>query len=171
MIVAFTDISKAGNRYQISADEWIEETGLKRSAPVEASLALNRQGDQRVAVQGSLRTGVELDCDRCLAGYDFAVDVAFQLLLEIPSAESWQVKELECGRGDLDTVQLIEPEVDIDQILREQLLLSLPEKQICSPACKGLCLQCGVDLNRKKCGCVPEEKESPFAVLAALKND
>ena len=169
MKVAFTDISKAGNRYEIHDDAWFPEPELHRIAPVQAELALNRKGDSRVEVEGFLHTGVRLVCDRCLADYDFAVDVNFHLILEVPAEESWHIKELECSGTDLDTVLLREPVVDFWDILRQQLYLSLPDKLICSPECKGLCPRCGLDLNIGDCSCVTETKESPFAVLAALK--
>lgn len=167
--VAFTDIPKAGNRYEISDDAWFPESELYRIAPVQAELVLNRKGDNQVVVQGFLRTGVRLACDRCLADYDFPVDADFHLVLEVPTDESWHIKELECSGTDLDTVLLSEPVVDFWDILRQQLYLSLPDKLICSPQCRGLCPICGIDLNTGECSCVPEIKESPFAVLAALK--
>jgi uncharacterized protein len=167
--VAFTDISKAGNRYSINDDTWFPETEFRRIAPVSAELALNRKGDSRVEVQGFLSSKVQLVCDRCLGGYDFAVDVKFHLVLEVATEESWQIKDLECSSTDLDIIQLVEPEVDFGDILRQQLYLSLPDKRICSEDCKGLCSQCGGDLNKADCGCTKEIKISPFAVLAALK--
>jgi len=167
--IAFTDISKAGNRYEISDDAWFPESELHRISPVQADLVLNRKGDNQVEVQGFLRTGVQLACDRCLADYDFPVDVDFHLVQEVPTDESWHIKELECSGTDLDTVLLSEPVVDCWDIFRQQLYLSLPEKLICSPQCRGLCPTCGIDLNTGECSCVPEIKESPFAVLAALK--
>ncbi len=168
MKVAFTDISKAGNRYEISDDAWFPEPELTRCAPVQAELALNRKGDSKVEVQGSLRTAAQLVCDRCLGNYCFPVAVDFHLVLEVPAEESWHVKELECTGADLDTVMLTEPVVDFSDILRQQLYLSLPDKLICSAACRGLCPQCGLDLNTGDCSCVAEVKESPFAVLAKL---
>ena len=90
-------------------------------------------------------------------------------MLEVPSEEKWHIKDLECSGDDLDTILLREPVVDFWDILRQQLYLSLPEKLICSTDCKGLCPECGVDLNSGSCSCVREEKESPFSVLAKLK--
>jgi uncharacterized protein len=167
--ITFAEISKAGNRYEIIDDTWFPETELYRNAPVRAELVLNRKGDSRVEVRGLLRTGVQLVCDRCLTDYNFTVDVDFHLILEVVTEERWNLKELECSKTDLDTVLLQKPVVDIPDILRQQLYLSLPDKLICSPECKGLCPVCGLDLNTGKCSCVSEVKESPFAVLAKLK--
>ncbi len=167
--VQFTDISHAGNRYEISENSWLPQHELKRIAPVAAEINLSRKGNSRVEVHGFLKTVIALVCDRCLADYGFQVDVVFHLILDAASDESWQVKELECSNTDLDTVLLDRPVVDLKEILRQQLYLSLPEKLICSKKCKGLCSHCGTDLNNTQCSCVSEEKASPFAVLAKLK--
>jgi uncharacterized protein len=66
-------------------------------------------------------------------------------------------------------VHLTEPFVDVVDLLRQQVYLSLPVKQICSHDCKGLCPQCGLDLNREACICPQNVQSSPFAVLAALQ--
>lgn len=169
MQVSFADISKAGNRYEIRDDSWLPEEEVQRTTPVEAEVSLNRKGDNRVEVHGFLKTGVTLVCDRCLTEYDFRVNVSFHLVLEVAAEENWQIRELECSSSDLDIILLQEPVVDIGDILRQQLYLSLPEKLLCSKTCKGLCLRCGVNLNSDSCSCVSEKKESPFAVLAKLK--
>ena len=50
--VAFTDIPKAGNRYEISDDAWFPESELYRIAPVQAELVLNRKGDNQAVGSG-----------------------------------------------------------------------------------------------------------------------
>jgi len=167
--VAFTDISRDGNQYAIHDNSWFPAKEFPRTLPVEAELNLKRKGNNRVEVRGFLRTGFKLECDRCLVDYDFAVDVAFHLILEVPAEEHWSVKDLECSDQDLDTVLLLDPVVDFGDILRQQLYLSLPDKWLCSQECKGLCPSCGIDLNRMACSCVQEIAASPFAVLASLK--
>ncbi len=171
MKVLFTDICKSGNRYNITDDAWFAETGLLRKAPVQAELELNRKGDSRVELRGFLHTGVSLACDRCLADYNFDVKVDFHFVLTVPNEESWRVKEVKCTKADIDIVQLKEPVIDFSDILRQQLYLSLPFRKICSGDCKGLCSECGVNLNSGQCDCAKEPKNSPFAVLALLKRD
>ena len=169
MKIAFTDICRTGNRYNVTDDAWFPAQELERNSPVRADIALNRQGESRVAVRGRLQTGVRLVCDRCLVEYAFAVDVAFHLILEVPGEGSRQVREMECSATDLDTVQLARPVADLNEILRQQLFLSLPGKYLCCSDCRGLCSNCGADLNTTGCTCGQEAVNSPFAVLASLK--
>lgn len=169
MKVQFTDISTAGNRYIITDDTWLTQTDLRKNAPVHAELTLTQKNEQRVEVRGNLDAGLLLVCDRCLADFDFPAQAAFHYILDGASEESGHIKELECTRAHLDIIQVDEPVVDIPDLLRQQLYLVLPEKKICSQNCKGLCAQCGTNLNTGECSCADETGNSPFAVLALLK--
>mgnify|MGYP000008498874 CR=1 FL=1 len=57
--------------------------------------------------------------------------------------------------------------VDIDRVLKDNIILNLPMKQLCSESCKGLCEICGNDLNIKECNCKKEQNINPS--LEALK--
>jgi uncharacterized protein len=59
--------------------------------------------------------------------------------------------------------------VNLENILREQVLLTLPLKPLCSETCQGICPRCGADLNRETCQCSEEESDSPFAILKNIK--
>ena len=168
--ILFTDISASGTRYEISElSGFGNEDGLALKSPVQATCILKKKSDTQVEVKGHLLANLKLDCDRCLVVYDYPVDRDMQLLLEAPGPDHWQVKEVECSDVELETVILNEPVVDLEDILRQQLHLALPFKQLCSKDCKGLCLHCGLNLNQGPCQCANETKQSPFAVLAALK--
>ncbi len=131
-----------------------------------AAVRLDRQGE-RVLCQGRLAATVDLVCDRCLAVFERRLAVSFRLLLDVAGLEPVE-REHVCSRSEMDVVLLAEPEVDVPDLVRQQLLLALPLKRLCRSRCRGLCPGCGADLNRGDCGCQPES-QSPFAVLAALK--
>jgi uncharacterized protein len=57
--------------------------------------------------------------------------------------------------------------IDLDPIVREQLLLELPEYPVCDEQCKGLCPACGANLNDRECGC---DRHVPDPRWAGLKN-
>ena len=71
------------------------------------------------------------------------------------------------GRGY--SILLDEPVVDLDDLLRQQLYLSLPVKNLCAEECRGLCPGCGANLNQADCTCGAGEDRSPFAVLRQLQ--
>jgi len=170
MLIRFNEVSALGSRYEIR-----EVDGLNTSqdfvvkGPVDARCALKRKGDHKVEVQGHLQATLTLTCDRCLSVYDWEVDTEVQILFEVETEASRHLKDLEYNIPDLDTVSLEEPIIDLDDVLRQQLYLALPMKSLCTEHCRGICSQCGANLNHAECGCADENKESPFAVLAQLK--
>jgi uncharacterized protein len=56
-------------------------------------------------------------------------------------------------------------EIDLGEILREHLALEIPIRYLCSESCKGLCPQCGQNLNSAACSCVPIKGDPRLAVL------
>jgi uncharacterized protein len=65
-------------------------------------------------------------------------------------------------------VLFVENMLDMTEMFRQDILLAMPIKPICSEECKGLCPSCGRNLNEGPCGCPPDAGESAFAALAAL---
>ena len=66
--------------------------------------------------------------------------------------------------GPADDVQ-----IDLGHLVMEQLHLALPMKPLCSETCKGLCPQCGTNLNTGSCNCDPRWEDPRLAALKALK--
>lgn len=169
-MIRFNEISPLGSNYEIRKIDGLDapqEFVVK--GPVDARCMLTRKGDNKVELQGRLQATLTLICDRCLSSYDREVNTELQVLFEVESDDSWHLKDLEYKIPDLDTVLLEEPVLDLDDVLRQQLYLALPMKKLCTEQCRGICSQCGTDLNHGACGCADENKDSPFAVLAQLK--
>ncbi len=79
-------------------------------------------------------------------------------------------RDVECSDEDVITLYLKEPEIDVDEILREQAYLAFPLRTLCSEECKGICAGCGVVLNSEACCCSLDKSNSAFAVLKKLIN-
>ena len=170
MRVRFSELSPHGSQFELREIEGLEdEQDFRVNGPVDAVCALRRKGEDKVELRGSLRANLTLVCDRCLAEYDHAVLTEMQVLLETRVDDPWRLKELECTSADLDAILLDEPVVDLDDILRQQVYLALPVKNLCAEQCRGLCPGCGVNLNTTACSCGAGAVESPFAVLNHLQ--
>lgn len=173
MRIPFIEIPEQGMRLRISDPSWLPEEFRESGGAVDVELHLVKKKESRIEVQGDLRVGLTLQCDRCLASYPFDLAGSVQLIVEVPDASRhWRVQDLavEGAASDLDTLQVNEPVVDLEDILRQQLYLGLPAKQLCREDCRGLCTHCGSNLNIGQCGCHDEQgAASPFAVLAAYK--
>ena len=79
-------------------------------------------------------------------------------------------REIEIEDDDLTTAYYSDGQLDIGDLLREQFQLALPMKPLCSDACRGLCAQCGANLNRTECGCAPVWEDPRLAPLKSLLN-
>lgn len=66
-------------------------------------------------------------------------------------------------------IELLEPYIHLDAVLREQLWLTVPVKHLCLEQCKGLCAQCGENLNLHTCRCASMSGNPAFAILKQLK--
>ncbi|HEV2704811.1 MAG TPA: DUF177 domain-containing protein [Pyrinomonadaceae bacterium] len=129
-----------------------------------------RRKDERVEVSGKLTGNMEADCDLCLAPVTLPAEVEFEVSF-LPKAvgEEAVAGEREI-RGDEPDFSFYESgAVDIDELVREQLLLALPSRFRCGEECKGLCPHCGADLNRETCACEHKEIDPRWSALAALK--
>ncbi|MCA9680433.1 MAG: DUF177 domain-containing protein, partial [Myxococcales bacterium] len=75
---------------------------------------------------------------------------------------------LELAAEDLDVFAYDGESVDLEPIVREQLVLAVPYAPLCKEDCRGLCPQCGIDRNVETCTCQPPG-DPRFAALGALK--
>jgi uncharacterized protein len=165
-LIRFNEIAPLGSTFELREIDGLNtQQDFLLKEVVEAKCTLKRKGDLKVELEGQLQVTLTLICDRCLFSYDSEIDTVFKVLFEVESESSWHVKDMEYNIPDLDTVSLAEPVIDIDDVLRQQLYLVLPMKNLCSEQCRGICTRCGANLNLAACGCVAENKESPFAIL------
>lgn len=137
------------------------------AAPVELSMDVERSGKDAFRVTGRAITRLELDCGRCLEPFEIPVDAKFELRY-IPAAENTGEEEREIEEDDLTTAFYREGSLDVIEMLREQFTLALPMKPLCAEACRGLCPECGANLNRTECGCTPKWEDPRLAALKGL---
>ena len=154
-------------QFTLEKDWWQPERQreqvLALSAPLKIKLNLYKAGDKFV-LSGKLDGGIEVECDRCLAPFQRDLKGRFKAFLALPIQEPAKAdvelleKEIDFIRGE---------QIDLDDIIREQIYLSLPMKCLCSQQCAGLCPLCGGNLNRGDCKC---ERKSGHPAFAKLKN-
>jgi uncharacterized protein len=138
-------------------------------APVALDFDVFKDKD-RYRLAGSVRTGLELTCSRCLDPFPWPVDARFDLLYQ-PKAAAGVEGEREVGESDFGTAFYENDAIDLAQLVREQLYLAVPMKPLCRETCLGLCPVCGTNLNRGLCGCRRDWDDPRFAALRALKPD
>lgn len=153
-------------RDEVAPDDplW-DATGLDLQEPLRVQLRAQQVGDG-VLVRGRISTRLVLECRRCLKEVPTEVDAPVDMLYEPLE----RVEEDELG-GEVYPIPSRTGELDLGPALREQLLLQVPDFVVCDEACRGLCAQCGANLNETTCSCAPEESGSPWDALKKLKFD
>jgi uncharacterized protein len=117
-----------------------------------------------------VQTTIELMCSRCLEDFPLAVDEAFDVLF-LPHAEPATAEERAIEDDDLSTAFYSDNVIDLGQLVREQCYLVVPMKPLCSEACRGLCPECGANLNNASCDCRQTWVDPRLAVLQNLRKD
>lgn len=135
--------------------------------------------ERRVRIGARTKAEVTAACGRCLVPVSVDVPVDFEVTL-VPADEYADDGD---GQEDGDKGPVggsfapreAEEEtysgkvIDLDPIVREQILLALPGYPVCDEGCKGLCTVCGANLNERDCGCDRRVPDPRWAGLEKLK--
>ncbi len=141
--------------------------GTKVVGPVTGEITVQNIGHLLV-VRGRLRATVEMTCVRCLT--------PTRTSLDIPIEEEFAS---EGARPDVGTIDVEDPEraaiedfvLDAKEFVRQQVETHLPMASLCRPDCRGICPQCGQNLNEGPCQCEPDTGASPFTKLKELLDE
>lgn len=123
---------------------------------------------KRIDLSGTLSARVPMTCARCLEGYIEKLERPFAQILARGLHTEASEEEVQLHARDLDRSELVGDTLDFASILREELMLAIPTKPLCSTDCKGICAGCGAELNVAECTCAPQIDDR-WAALAALK--
>ena len=139
---------------------------LKQSSPLHAigSAELLPESGGQMHVRGSYTVEMVAQCDRCLAPVRFPLKAGFDLYYR-PVSDVPQEEEVKINAGEAE-IDFYEDGLELEDILREQVLLALPMQRVCSETCKGICPGCGKNRNETECDCKPVVDDR----WAALRN-
>ncbi len=139
-------------------------------APLKTALRAQQIGDM-VEIEGSISTAVRLSCGRCLQSFETPVESSFALTYKQtepdPDESGSSQEELELTAEDMGLIYYQGEEINLQNEIQEQVVMAFPLRTLCKPDCKGLCPQCGADLNNEVCDC---DRSPPAGKFAALKN-
>ena len=156
---SFTEKITELNRSLKPESVGLKEDGFVDSIDLEAQAIKEETG--RVWIEGKVSGTVKLTCDRCLEEFTKDLTTDIRMLFDPNEDESKQ----EAG-----TLIIASEELDLGKYLKDSLLLALPSKQLCDPDCKGLCDQCGVNLNRESCECEKDNIDPRLEKFKELKS-
>jgi uncharacterized protein len=154
--------------------------GFHCAAPATLHASFRRTSGG-VLLEGSVDLALSAPCKRCATEVGFTVPVRFLLnlvpadpkrerTLDEEAADETETESsgsFELTQADLDTYH--GKTIDLDPIIREQVLLALPMHAVCREDCRGLCGMCGQNLNEAACGCESRRVDPRLAVLKDIK--
>lgn len=130
--------------YDIPLEKLADIKGYTFDSPISVKGSVcNRAGIVRLKFTAEFF--LHVICDRCLD--------------ELRQGYSYSFEHVVVSSLNTDTDEYIvveENQLDLDELALSDLLLQLPSKLLCREECKGLCTNCGHDLNKSECGCVVE---------------
>jgi len=139
-----------------------EGAGFVLSGPVRAQAMGRLTASGQVFVEGTLDGMLEATCRRCMKEVSVPFSRGFSTFFESSGevgadGERGAVREIPNGVATLD----------LRPVVREELMLHLPEYMLCRGDCAGLCAICGVDLNKETCTCTRSESDPRWDALRA----
>jgi uncharacterized protein len=140
---------------------------VKLLGPVRVTGEAIQESD-RTDIKGSIEYDAEIDCTRCLTPVGNAASFDFEVTFVTPENFGTSA-DREVETADLDIDVLAGGRIDLKEVVREQILLNLPEQIFCKEDCKGICPKCGADRNLINCDCDETEIDPRWAALKNLK--
>ena len=141
-------------------DPLVTAAGVALASPLVVTGRLSTAGEGKYYWQARLRTVVMAECRRCLAPVHVPLSQTLGLVFV---AEGEASEEDDCYVVPRRATML-----DLSEAVREELILATPQFVECRDDCRGLCPQCGADLNAGPCGC-QKETDPRWAALTKLR--
>ncbi len=145
-----------------------QDPKLRQAGPLRAvgKVELASEALGEIRVKGHLAVHMQADCDRCLEPAECPLDSDFELYY----------RPLEDGFGEEKAIDPSEAEIgfyedggiELNDVLREYVLLALPMQRLCTESCKGICPVCGQNRNQNDCRCQTEAVADRWAALKEL---
>jgi uncharacterized protein len=145
-----------------------QDPKLRQAGPLRAAgkVELASEALGEIRVKGHLAVHMQADCDRCLEPAECPMDSDFELYY----------RPLEDGFGEEKAIDPSEAEIgfyedggiELNDVLREYVLLALPMQRLCTESCKGICPVCGQNRNQNECRCQTEAVADRWAALKEL---
>ncbi|ADO76928.1 protein of unknown function DUF177 [Halanaerobium praevalens DSM 2228] len=150
LYINLSDLKEVGARKQVELElefhnfEFANRE-IEIKDPIELELEIFNTTDSYV-VEGEIKAKLILSCSRCLQEYNSTINLDL--------TENVVKNEMED-----------QEELYLDEIIMDNIILSLPMKPLCSEDCNGICPQCGQDLNKGECDCEVEILDPRLAKL------
>jgi uncharacterized protein len=131
--------------------------------PVE--LTITNLGNKSVLIEGSTNISLTLFCSRCLKKIAYPMEISILKEVDFSLTEEERAESLD------ETNYIIGYNLDVDILIYDEVLIGFPMKLLCSEDCKGLCRNCGTNLNEKTCDCDTFSYDPRMSVIRDIFNN
>ncbi|MDF2841998.1 MAG: hypothetical protein K0R00_424 [Herbinix sp.] len=129
------------------------------------NLTITNLGNKTVLIEGNTNISLNLFCGRCLKELIYPMDINFQKEVDFNLTEEQRAEGLD------ETNYIIGYNLDVDTLISDEILMEFPMKLLCDEDCKGLCKNCGTNLNEKSCDCDVTVYDPRMSVIRDIFNN
>lgn len=166
MKITFSEIEAGKSSYDFDvgpAEMNFDYPDARFQERVNATVKAFASGDE-IIIDGTVETSAIMECSRCLADFEIKLKAPVKLIIQ----RNDEMQDDDTGDENFDIVSKSVNEYDLAPYCREQLLVELPNKPLCSEACEGLCPVCGGNLNETHCDCSIESDSGHWEKLREI---
>ena len=170
MIIELFSVKDSPHKFEFTlapTELELEQENVKLVETVKAVGELTK-GIAQIDIEGVIWAKAEIECTRCLQPIEKDFEIPFKASFISPE-DLTKEKEAELNESDLDVSVYEDEKIDLTELVREQIILNLPEQIFCREDCKGLCAKCGENRNLIDCKCEEKEIDPRWAALKNLK--
>jgi uncharacterized protein len=135
----------------------LEQEDWRAEGPVRVDLRVTRD-EEIIMVDGQISAPLRVACSRCVEECAYPVSASLHLFLA-PADDDRPEGVHQLHADELEQLYYRQGGLETNDVVREQLLLAIPMRVLCRPACRGLCPSCGHNLNEGSCDCPPPANE------------
>jgi uncharacterized protein len=134
-----------------------------RKDPVD--LTITNLNNKRVMIEASTKISLTLYCGRCLKEIEYPMDIQFSKEIDFNLTEEERAQDLD------ETNYIVGYNLDVDTLVYDEILIDFPMRLLCSEDCKGICKNCGTNLNEGTCNCDNTDYDPRMARIRDIFNN
>lgn len=146
-----------------------DDLGVTCTVPVKGQVSFTNSGSLLI-LKGEVYTEVRLECGRCLSEFRYPVTAEIQEQYRLQRIGD-AIRVYPLDEDDAISNLVVNNVLDLDELIRQSVLIAMPIQPLCRADCEGLCPSCGQNLNMGKCTCLHDDVDTPFKMLAELMRE